>query len=248
VGIIETENQLSADPASADPALLAEALSLLGAVAWPADVGGVCRAYGAAVAPYALHGKPVASRPAVVFRYVTGAGFWKQIVAALRNSREDTLASELDDLVTRAERQPAETTWDEVVEFATDPGVWSVLDRAAVRLGGGASAFVTFDAGQPVQRESSAWLHAALALWRPWNPRFAEVRYATSSADTLRFPTLADAGWFRWFRSAAVGEPHGWIRPHPPLDSVADRQPEAVHETPTLARLQSPADLRIVPA
>ena len=247
VRIIETENQLSDDPPNADPALLAAALTKLSAVSWPADVEGVQEAYEKALAPHALRGQPIASKPPVVFRYITGTDFWERIAKALRDVHEDILASELDDLMARAGRQPAEASWDEVAEFVTDPAVWGILNRKAVPLGGGKGMFVTFDAGQAVHRDSSRWLHAALALRCPWKPRFAEIRYTLRKADELRFPTLADAGWFRWFRSAAVGEPYGWTRPHPPLDPEADRQPEAVHKTPSLARVRSSADVRIVP-
>lgn len=247
VRIIETENQLSDDPPNAEPARLAAVLATLSAVPWPADDQGVRDAYEEAVAPHALEGQPIASRPRVAFRYITGAGFWKQIVKALRDAHEDILASELDDVMTRADRQPEQASWGEVAAFVTDPAVWAVLNRGGVRLGDGTGVFITFDAGQPAHRDSSLWLHAALALRRPWKPRFAEVRYNVGKADKLRFPTLADAGWFRWFRSATVGEPHGWTRPHPPCDPNADCQPEAVHETPTLARVRSPAGLRIVP-
>jgi len=55
---------------------------------------------------------------------------------------------------------------------------------------------------------------------------------------------VADAGWFRFFKGAQIGEPHGWTAPHNP---AIQRQPEVVQRPPTLADLRDANDLRIVP-
>ena len=57
-------------------------------------------------------------------------------------------------------------------------------------------------------------------------------------------PTFADAGWFGLFWCAPLGEPYGWTRPH---DSTLPRQPEAVMNRVSLARIAAPSQVRVLP-
>jgi len=159
-------------------------------------------------------------------------------------TRAANYAQKLDEKIAAAHNGAAGVSWDTVLEFVTSPDVWNALPLEEVPLSRARSTFVTFDAGQRVHRDSAGWMHTALALWKPRQDCFLQSQYAPNLDRPLRYPTLADAGWFRHFQSAEPAEPHGWTRPH---DSALPRQPEAVHKPSRLKALESPRDLRMVP-
>jgi hypothetical protein len=108
--------------------------------------------------------------------------------------------------------------------------------------------FVTFeDPDAPINRNSAAEVHAALALWRPSNDDcFVEVTLPTTPGAALTVPTLADAGWYGFFVSAPPGARCGWTDPHE-YATNPQRQPEAVRTPGSLAELLSSSDVRILP-
>jgi len=245
---IEAEEQLSADPDAAEPSILAQALAVLASMAWPDGPSEFPAAYEEALDQFRLKGTRIQSSPAMLFRYANGPGLLRVIARALADAGQDHLAGSLNNLIDSASGKAPTHTWDVVVAYVRKSEVWTLLVRNHVPLSRpGRSMFVTFDLASPRDRQSAQWLHAALALWLDRDPCFLEVSFPTATDDELLFPTFADAGWFRHFRGAPAAEPHGWTRPHPPRDPVADRQPEAVMETQGLDRLPSPSHLRAVP-
>jgi hypothetical protein len=248
--MIEAEEQLSAHPANADPVLMTQALDALAATSWPASPTEFQKAYETAIEQFRLHGRPIRLSPRTLYRYLNGraaSGFLQQLAKALRAAGRKAHARRLDTLIGDAATQRPDANWDRVIEFVRNPKVWPILLGQEVPLAPRRGMFVTFDLDTPTVRGSARWLHAALALWLPLDDCFLELRYPTTAGELLRFPTFADAGWFRHFVGARVGEPCGWTRPHKSIDPAPDRQPEAVHATPSLDRLSSPNDLRAVP-
>jgi len=245
---IQAEEQLSADPGQADSALLAGALTELAAAAWPDTAAGFRNTFVNALDAFRLKGTQISFSPAMLHRYIQGPGFLRALAKALANAGHDTLATVLHARIEATARGEPTETWQSVVDLIRTPGVWAALVANPIAMAPpGRSMFVTFDAPAPTDRRSARRLHAALALCLDCQECFLEIRYPTQSDDKLLFPTFADAGWFSHFRGARAGEPHGWTRPHSPLDPEDDRQPEAVQETQTLARLPSADHLRAVP-
>lgn len=248
IRMIEAEEQLSPDPAAANPSIMAQALAALAATRWPLEPGKAADAYEQALSLFRLKGTRIRSSPAMLYRYVNGPSFLRILARALADAGQDRLANGLDRLIRAASGKPPTATWEAVVAYIQKAGVWTLLISQPIQLARpGRSMFVTFDGAPPAGRRSARWLHAALALWLDRDPCFLELRFPARGGDRLLFPTFADAGWFRHFHGAPVGEPHGWTRPHPPLDPVADRQPEAVSEPCMLDRLDSPQHLRALP-
>lgn len=244
VEMIRTEHQLSDDPTQALPSPMSGLLGDLCGAAWPSDAMGFRDTYNGVVRQYALRGQPIAADPDRAYRYLNGpAVFQKGIRPALPNVVRDSLGPLMD----AAERTNRATTWQDVLVEVAKPVVWDAFDRQAVPLAapGMPSMFVTLDdPGHSINRNSATKVHAALALWKPRSDCFVEARLAPRADKPLKMPTFADAGWFRFFRSAGVGEPNGWTRPH---DPGLPPQPEAVREPAALAELQSSQDLRILP-
>ena len=118
-----------------------------------------------------------------------------------------------------------------------------MIHRRQVMLCRTRGMFVTFDGVGATPRAKATWLHDALALWLPRHPCFLEFRLPTSHG--LFFPTFADAGWYRFFRSVPVTEPHRWTHPHTPASP--HRQPEAVQVRTAMDTLPSTDDFRVVP-
>ena len=248
IRMIESDEQLSADPAAAEPGTMAKALTALAGTQWPVGAGAVADAYEKALSPFRLNGTRIESTPTVLYRYVNGPSFLRILARALADAGQDRLSDGLKGLIEAASAKPPTGTWQAVVAYIQKAGVWTILVGNPVSIARpGRSMFVTFDLAPPTDRRSASWLHSALALWLDRDPCFLELRFPSQDSDRLLFPTFADAGWFRHFQGAPVGEPHGWTRPHPPLDPVADRQAEAVSEPCTLDRLESPQHLRAVP-
>ncbi|MBC8443298.1 hypothetical protein H8D79_01085 [PVC group bacterium] len=242
VDMIEGEHQLSTNPGEGEPGLMAELLTQLAAVEWPKRSAAFTKAYEAALRSFALKGPATKFRPDVLFRYCNGPGLMKRLLTALRGSRS-AARRRLALLISSALNGRDGVTWTRVVEMLKAEPVWRSLPKGEAKLSGGDSVFVTFDHGQHTERDDARWLHEALALWKPLGPCLIEVRYGLEKAGDLHFPTLADAGWFRYFRSAEPTQDHGWTRPR----SGTARQPEAVHGQKTLDVVASPDDIRLVP-
>lgn len=242
VRMIRTEQQLSDDPKSAAPELMKLLLACLASVRWPNDPMAFAQAYGNVMGIFALLGQPIRFSPDALYRYCNGPGLLRAVSDALRTTRPN-FAQRLDQLIHAAASGTAGVSWDTVMDFVTTSEVWHAIPLDEVPLSRAASTFVTFDASQPAKRESARWMHSALALWKPVTECFLESQYGTDHAGDLRYPTLADAGWFRYFRSAEPTEPHGWTNPH---DAALPPQPEAVHGSGSLGALQSADDLRVL--
>jgi len=130
------------------------------------------------------------------------------------------------------------------VDFLKETDVWDDMPFDRVGVSGSESVFVTFDAGQQTERDDADWMRAALALRKERHDCFIELQYRGDAVDALLFPTLADAGWFRYFRSVGSDSDHGLTAPHNPHMPA---QPEAVHPPAMMAVLDSPDSLRLVP-
>jgi hypothetical protein len=220
--------------------------SLCGIGVAPADPVAFGRAYDAAVQSHVLCGLAMAPPlPAQVYRYMNSAGILHKIEAVLRNSGRTDLADILKKRLTDAEAGSLHVTWDDAVQFVREPVAWNTMPKQQVPLSGKRATFVTFDANPPPPRTSAIELHRALALPWPQQPCFIEVRYALRPGDVLHFPTVADAGWYRFFSPTPQGHPHGRTQPH--AGGTLGQQPEAVQDAPTLDHVQSAADMRLVP-
>lgn len=238
--MVQTEHQLSDDPRTAEPELMKLLLACLSSMRWPAEAQAFARAYGLASGLFRLRGRPIQSSPDVLFRYCNGPGLIRKICDELE-AADSEFAEVLRQFVERASNGTG--SWADAIDFLRTPEVWQELPREAINVSGTPSVFVTFDAGQTTDRNNAEGMHRALALWKPKSECFIELRYPADQVEELRFPTLADAGWFRYFHSVEPGTPHGLTKPH---DQNLAKQPEAVHEPRTLSVLTTPRDVRLI--
>jgi hypothetical protein len=250
LALIRTEHQLSADPANAHPEPMREMLERLCNLDCTRAYHDVVKAYGTILEPFALKGTLIHTRPATLYRYLNGPGLFSAMIDGVE-PMHPKLARKLRHEVRVVKRGDSVSTWQRVLAELSRPSVWAALPRASIKLARARSMFVTFDGtpSPPTLRARATVLHAAAAMWRPRHPCFVEASYPSEPTDELRFPTFADAGWFRFFRSAPHGEPHGWTHPHRWVrlaGSPLPPQPEAVQETLTLARLAGASSLRVV--
>lgn len=250
--LLRDEEQLSDRPDDADGTVLADLLlELCAALDGVSDAGALARRYESAMdGGFRLRGPATAARPAALRRYLNGPGLFKAVVSHLRDIGEDEDADELARLIAEAHGGRPGMTWEPVAEFLRDAHVWAMATRGGgPGLSASESTFVTFDApGVTVRPDSASWMHAALALWKPRSECFVALTYAPVAGEPLRTPTLADAGWYRHFRGAPAGAPHGWTHPHADADlrPAPEPQPEAVHSRPRLGRLRRSGDLRLL--
>jgi len=230
VANLEREHQLSPNPGAPDGKLYARFLGRLTEEDWSTSKEASAR-YDKLCDDHALQAPIINSTPFRLYRYINGPGLLRSIVEQLRRLGSidtDYLAQDVGRLL-RGE------DYDGAIRYVTHPRAWSKVPRGNVLLAPRRAAFVTFDGGAPgINRRSPAVMHGALALHFPRKQCFLALAFDRRSDDELRFPTVAEAGWFRWFVSSPHGEPHGWTAPHNPR---LPRQPEAVMPTPTLERI-----------
>jgi len=242
---VMSERQLSSAPQAAEPSLMTGLILAMANAAWPnpADAVSYEAMHKEITRPFRLKGQRIRSAPAVLIRYWNGPGTLGYLIQSAENSGCE-FAGELRELFRAADDETRPETWHDVVDFLKETDVWEDLPLSEVAMSGSASVFVTFDAGQHTERDDADWMHAALALWRGRHDCFIELHYQRDAVDALLFPTLADAGWFRYFRSVGTDSDHGLTAPHGP-DMPA--QPEAVHPPAMMTVLDSPDRLRLVP-
>lgn len=250
--IVQTEHQLSDDPQNAEPAIMRDLLSELADATWfePEQIEACAMLYIRIVEKRQLCGRPIRSEPDTIYRYVllhSNSSFIKSIIASLEKSGEADRADELRRQMQEIAGRSVAVSWELLLDSIKDYGIWTKLVRAEIQISGVRSAFVTFDyPGISTQRRSARWIVEALVLrWRPSPPETSmiEFKYSRKPNDRVLFPTLGDAGWWKGFRSAEPGEPHGWTFP---LDQAL-MQPEAVQDSLTLAHLSNPNDMNLVP-
>jgi hypothetical protein len=250
--IIQTEHQLSDNPQNAEPTIMKDLLLELTDTSWPPpeQTDACATLYIRIVEKRQLYGRPIQFEPDIIYRYVllySNSLFIKKIIDSLEKSGEADRADELRRQMQEIANRSVAISWGLLLDSIKDYSTWTKLIRAEIQISGARTAFVTFDSqGVSTQRRSARWLVAALVLpWRPSPPETSmiEFKYHRKSNDRLLFPTLGDAGWWKGFRSAEPGEPHGWTFPSDPTL----RQPEAVQDSPTLALLTSPNDMNLVP-
>ncbi len=245
VEMIQTEHQLSPDPTSGDPAHLHPLLTELCSLDWTLPPKEIEKHYRNTMDSFTLRGRPLAKVPSKLFRYLNGPAVFSRICDVLQAAGHSAIAATIRRDYARARRGDPSVTWDHILRLVQDKHVWGLFPRKNLRLSGGKATFVTFDdPSHPFPRNSAEALHRALALWKFREPCFVEVIIFPRSIHVLQFPTLADAGWFRYFKSALPSEAHGWTKPH---DLSLPRQPEAVMDSPTWADIDDPTHLRIVP-
>ncbi|MGH7451947.1 MAG: hypothetical protein ACRENG_11405, partial [bacterium] len=90
--------------------------------------------------------------------------------------------------------------------------------------------FVTFPDTEdrlPDESKGPARLMRTLGIPMADTDPVVKVIYKPLDEDVLCFPTIADAGWFPYFKPAKTGDPHGWTEPIG--DPTAKGYPEAVH-------------------
>ncbi len=179
--------------------------------------GTLAEAYDAVCRRHALCGVPLPSRvlPATLFRYVTF--YW------LRNIALGGDPAIVD-----------EVSFDE--SLSDDWDVWkAALASVQFTRSSGESVFAAAPAegSCPADGRPAAELLAVLGL-KPDPPSRFELRYPSADVPEPRFPTVADAGWFAYFRPAAPGATIGctWHR-----DNDVAGIPEIVHGTRSLACL-----------
>ena len=134
--------------------------------------------------------------------------------------------------------------FDQVMEHLELEGdLWSDCKLAAE----GRPAWATFDDPDqplsPAVRANAPLMLQQLAMLRDSRSVLVEIIYDASDAENIRFPTVADAGWERRFRSAPPGADWGLTAPEglPP-------QPEVVHDNADLTiRRDRPRFLALTP-
>lgn len=245
VRMIRTENHLSEAPEEADPALMQDVIEALCAESWPSEPEEFVLAYEALLqANFALKAPEIKTSPSTIYRYYAHSGIFSAMEKHLEKSHQHPLAQVLRKRIADAEAGRPASSWQGVLDFVKEQ-VWGQPNMTEMPLTGAqGSMFVTFDRSTPSPRDSATRMHSALALWKPLQECFVEFRYPTEGADVLRFPTFADAGWFRYFYSADVDADHGWTHPH---HGTEDPQPEAVEEPQTMGRLHGSDDMRMLP-
>jgi len=255
--MIEQETQLSRAPERLDTSVFAKLLGDLCDGTWPDPnspndptyQASFVRRYEDVTDQYFLSGPEIKASPPIVYRYISdGTRLFLSMVDMLQKAGSFSYASSLQDLVDRARTGRNGYGWSTVVGFVTKQDVWSTLAHDQLFLCPRRRMFVTFDLKPSSLAGSSLRLHAALGLWKrsSLSPCFLEIALHVDSKDRLKFPTFADAGWFRFFRSAPLGAQHGLTQPHANQDAIG-QQPEAVMETLTFQRLRSGSSIRFVP-
>jgi len=246
--MIQTEHQLSPDPGKPDPVWLLDFLERLCALSWTGNAVHDKPAFESTRDDFLLRGPLIKVDPKNLYRYVNGPGIFFAISDTLSTSSDPSdkkIGRALRSRIRSAEKGDR-ITWSQVLAYVQHPSCWNAVQRDLVYLSGQRSTFVTFDppTPDPMVRRKASRAHAALALWKPCSSCFIEVTYEKLGSDELRFPTFADAGWSRFFKSVTVTELHGWTRPH---GGKLPPQPEAVQDHPTLARVDRPSDMRLLP-
>lgn len=238
---IHLEDQLSTNPSTADAALFeAFARDLLTALATSCSDNDIGDKYENACKPHVLKGRCIPTTPKRVFRYVNGSGILRKINSHLQTSHP-SIADELSRLIDEAESGTPGATWTAALEFAMHTDVLRKI-TPPIKLAPREHVFVTFDTTSSHARRTATSVHNALALWLPLRPCFIEFSYIPEPSS-LRYPTVADAGWFKFYRSTPHTEDHGWTNPHA-TDPPEERQPEAVQQSPLL---DASITARIVP-
>lgn len=239
VGNIENEQQLSRNPATMDHRPMVAVLGRLCTFVWSDSSTAMeaARNYETRLRGFELQATPIHVQPTRLFRYVDGAALFERIEIALDEARHYQEASRVRRVLDKALRGLG--TWSDVLSQVLAPAVWSRIPREEVPLGNAAAMFVSFDGAPPLERISATRVAAALALWIPAPMCMVQLAYSPQPGDRLLFPTFVEAGWFRFFRPAPLGEPHGWTAPRPPTPAEGPEppQPEAVQERLTLERV-----------
>lgn len=250
--IIEQEHQLSTAPDLAELSILFAFIQELMYINWSGltDVKSV-NMYEDIASKYEMCGVAIESISASekIYRYIAGGpGFFiEYLIPTLEQSSvvPSDIVNELRDLVINAERD--EERWSEVEKFVGNPVVWSYIMKVGIRMARGAGMFVTWDGKYPVDRRNPHYLHQALALPSPRDKCLLVLSFLKQDGDNFLFPTLGDAGWCRYFKSADPRKRHGWTKPYPQADSNVRPQPEAIQETPSFDRLSPPDGFRLLP-
>lgn len=240
---LQQENQHSESPERADPVFYAAFLRDL--CEPPYDLGDRAQLedrYKRVCAQHALKGPPVQSRPSVLLRYMPAYSFMKKIVSQL-DECPSGYARELQRLVTEASLDVSR--WSRVLSFIQQKKVWDAIPKRPILLCLQAAMFVTFEGDMVLDRQNSGRVRSALALWysEPAQPLLEAALEPPCEPSDLKIPTVADAGWYRWFQSVPVGAPHGMTGPR---DKALPAQPEAVIAPCTLASVTSPHRLRLL--
>lgn len=245
VRMIRTENHLSEAPDEPDPAPMQDVIEALCAESWPSEPQEFVLAYEALLqANFALKAPEINTSPSTIYRYYAHSGIFTEMEKDLDKSHQYALAQALGKRIADARAGKPTSSWQGVLDFAKEH-LWDELNLPEIPLTGAqGSMFVTFDGSTPFPRDSAARMHSALALWKPLQECFVECKYPREGGDVLRFPTFADAGWFRYFYSADVHADHGSTQPHHATEAP---QPEAVEEPQTMGRLHDTDDMRMLP-
>ncbi len=245
VRMIRTENHLSEAPDDPDPAPMQDVIEALCAESWPSEPEKFVLAYeGLLQTKFALKAPEINTSPSTIYRYYAHSGIFTEMEKDLNKSHQHDLAQALGKRIADARAGKPTSSWQGVLDFVKNH-LWGELNLPEIWLTGAqGSMFVTFDGSTPSPRDSATRMHSALALWQPLQECFVEFKYLRGGADVLRFPTFADAGWFRYFYSADVDANHGRTHPHHGTEAP---QPEAVEEPQTMGRLQGSNDMRMLP-
>jgi len=98
--------------------------------------------------------------------------------------------------------------------------------------------FVTFpetDGRAPDESNGSVFLMRTLGFPMTEDDSVVKLVYESRNEDLLCFPTVADACWNHYFKSATNDDPHGWTEPIG--DKTARGYPEAVHQNREIGQL-----------
>lgn len=242
---IEREEQLSSNPHGAEPMLLQAFLQeLQTAPCDHKDPPSLKRAYEVSANRHAFKGMPVRSPSTGLLRYIFVDGFFSRLANKLLD-RSSAFGFRLQQLIDQASSN--RTGWQRVLSFVQRPEVWSAIPHEEIRLAQANSMFVTFEGhgGSTVfNRSSTSAVWNALALWWPKPSALLEISLELPiDPRVLRFPTVADAGWYSWFQCAPIDAQHGWTNPR---DPSLPPQPEIIMSTVFLSEIADPARLRIL--
>lgn len=239
---VETEQQLSRMPDAFEPEILHAFLTeLCGPSCDHTTDDALTLTYKAIAKNYAMKGLPIRSKPTRLLRYNPADGFFGRIANALKNRRSG-FGDRLQQLLEAAISGSA--GWQRTLNFVQQPEVWQEITRDEILLTREPAMFVTFEDSAPLNRNSTETVWQALALWSPKPSALLEIELELpTDLSKLHYPTVTDAGWYGWFRSAHPTSPHGLTGPR---NSTLPPQPEAVLAPLSLSKVSGPECLRIL--
>jgi len=179
-----------------------------------------------------LHGELIeAVNPKMLFRYVPMNGLLGSIAKMIDD----------DDIINRRRKDDVRRKNNFDLYQKRIFAEWKAYGReilAKASLANRKAVFVTFpDADGRIPDESigAVILMRRLGYFMTQTDSIVKLAYEPQDEDILKFPTVADAGWYPYFKPAEEGDLHGWTEPIG--DPTTKGYPEAVHRNRNIGLL-----------